>query len=89
MGRDHLDALGDGEAGRIGIDDKAADAARARCFTGAHEHAIEIGNAAIGYPGLLAVEDVVLALQFGTGTERCHIRTGIRFGQGKGGDGLA
>jgi hypothetical protein len=62
MRRDHIDALGDVEAGRIGIDDEGADAARARLLAGAREHDVEVGDAAVGNPGLFAVEHVVVAV---------------------------
>ena len=85
----HVDALGDGEARCAGINDKAADAARARRLAGAREHAVKIGDAAVGDPGLLPVKNVMIALQLGACAHRRHIRTGVRFGQGKGGNGFA
>ena len=60
---DHVDALGDLKAGRVGIDDEGRDAARARRFAGAGEDDVEIGDAAVRDPGLLAVEHVVVAVR--------------------------
>ena len=88
--RDHVDALGDLEARRAGIDDEGRDAARARRFAGAREHDVEVGDAAVGDPGLLAVEHVASspstrALQ----AMRRHVGAGLGLGQREGGDRLA
>ena len=42
--------------GRAGLDQEGGDAARAGRFAGAGEDHIEIGDAAVGDEGLLAVE---------------------------------
>ena len=62
MRRDHVDALGDREARGVGVDDEGGDAARARRLAGAREHDVKIGDAAVGDPGLLAVEHIGVAV---------------------------
>ena len=64
-----VDALRDREAWGVGIDHEGADAAggdgavRARLRgAGAREHAVEVGDAAVGDPGLLAVQHVLVAV---------------------------
>ena len=54
MRRDHLDPLDHRKAGIIGEDDEGREAARARGLARAREHGIDIGDAAVGDPGLLA-----------------------------------
>ena len=56
MRRDHLDALGDGQARRAGVDHEGREAARARRLAGAREDDVMIGDAAVRDPGLCAVE---------------------------------
>ena len=56
MRRDHLDALGDREARRIGIDHEGRQPSRARRLAGAREHDVVVGDAAVRDPGLFAVE---------------------------------
>ena len=54
-----VEAFGDGEAGIVGRDDEGREAARARRLAGAGEHHVEVGDAAVRDPGLLAVEHVI------------------------------
>jgi hypothetical protein len=54
--RDDVDALGDLEARRAGVDDEGLMPARAGRFAAAREDHVEVGDAAVGDPGLLAVE---------------------------------
>ena len=89
MRRDHIDALGDLEAGRIRIDDECRDAARARRFAGACEHDVEVGDAAIGDPGLLAIENEVVGVGTGRAGHRRNVGTSVRLGQRKRRDRLA
>ena len=56
MRRDHVDALGDRQARRVGRHDERRDAARAGRVARAREHAVEIGDAAVRDPRLAAVE---------------------------------
>ena len=58
MRRDHLDALGNRQAGIAALDDEGRKPARARRFAGARKHHVKIGDAAVRNPGLFAVEHV-------------------------------
>ena len=65
--RDDLDALGDLEARRAGLHQEGAQAVRAAArggvaFAGAGEDAVEVGDAAVADPGLLAVEHIGIAV---------------------------
>ena len=60
--RDDLDALGDLEARGAGFDDEGRDPARARRLAAADEDHVEVGDAAVGDPGLLAVQHGVIAV---------------------------
>ena len=46
------------EAGRAGLDNEGGDAAGAGRFAGTGEDHIEVGNAAVGDEGLLAIDHV-------------------------------
>ena len=74
---------------RIGIDDERADAARARRFAGAREHHVEVGDAAVRDPGLVAVEHVGVAVFARSERHRRDVRAGFRFGQRERRDGRA
>jgi hypothetical protein len=87
--RDDFDALGDLEARRVGVDDEGADAARTRCFAGAGEDHVEVGDAAVGDPGLFAVEDIVVAVGARARSHGADVGAGLGLGQREGGDGLA
>jgi hypothetical protein len=87
--RDDLDPFGNLEAGRAGIDDEGRDAACSRCFAGACEDDVEVGNATVGDPGLVAVEHRLVAIDAGAAAHRHHVGTGVGLGQGEAGDGLA
>ena len=89
MRSDHFDALGDVEAGRPGLDHEGGDAAGAGRFAGTGEDHIEIGNAAVGDEGLLAVDHVVAALGPRRGGHGGDVRAGLGLGQREGGDGGA
>ena len=62
MRRDHVDALGDRQARRVGRHDERRDAARAGRLARAREHAVEVGDAAVRDPRLAAVEHPVAAV---------------------------
>ena len=62
MRRDDVDAFRDREAGRVGVDDEGADAAPAGRLAGAREHDVEVGDAAVRDPRLLAVDHVGVAV---------------------------
>ena len=89
MRRDDVDPLGNAEAGRIGRHDEGREAARTGRLAGAGEDDITIGDAAVGNPGLQAVEAILPADMGRRGGHGRDIGTGIGFGQGKGGDGRA
>ncbi len=89
MRRDHFDTLGDDESRHAGIDDEGGDAAAAFALAGAGEHDVKIGDAAVGDPGLLAVEHIGVAVLAGGAAERCHVRSGVRLGEGERRDRLA
>ena len=89
MGCDHVDALRHPEAGGVGVDDKTADALAAALVAGAGEHGVVIGDAAVGYPGLAAVQHVLIAVQAGAGLHGRHVGAGVRLGQGEGRNVLA
>ena len=91
MRRDHVDALGD-RRGRASPAStmKARDALRARRLAGAGEHDVEIGDAAVGDPGLLAVERRSRRRRGARRhRDRGDIRAGARLRQREGGDRLA
>ncbi len=66
---DHLEPLGDGEAGRVGVDDEGRETAGASALTRAGEDDVEVGDAAVGDPRLLAVDDHLVALDPGGGLD--------------------
>ena len=78
------------------VHDEGADAAgRHRSvrsplrLLGAREHAVEVRDTAVRYPGLLAIEHVVIAHAPCTALERCGIRARSRLRQCERGDRLA
>ena len=92
--RDDVDALGDREAGRVGVDDEGADAARALrrrivLVAGAREDDVEVGDAAVRDPGLLAVEDVAVAVGARRARHRGDVGAGVGLGERERGDRLA
>ena len=76
--RDHFDARGDLETGRAGVDDEGRDAARAGRLAGAGEHHVEVGDAAVGNPGLLAIDHRVVALDMRAALHRGDVGAGLR-----------
>ena len=75
MRGDHPDALDNQKARRIRRHDKGGNPLRARRFAGAGKDHIEIGNAAVRYPGLFPIEDVIAAVTRCRHGDVCHIRT--------------
>ena len=65
MRRDDLQPFGNRQPGRIGGGDESGEALRPRCLAGACENDIEVGDAAIRDPGLLASEAVSVAITDG------------------------
>jgi hypothetical protein len=87
--RDDLDALGDLQPRRAGLDHEGREAARTRCFAGAGEDDVEVGDAAVGDPGLLAVQHRSAPSRVGTRAWPRHVGAGVGLGQGEGRDRLA
>jgi hypothetical protein len=82
MRRDDVDALARVEIGRL--DHVGADA-----LVRPREHDVEVGNAAVGDPGLGAGERPAFAVALRRGAHRLDVRAGIGLGKGEGGDLLA
>jgi hypothetical protein len=74
---DQVDALGDLEARGVGFDRKGRDAASAGCLAGAHEHHVQIGDAAVGDPGFFAVDDAVVGCYAAGAGHRGHVGSGV------------
>ena len=62
MWRNHFNAFRYFQSRRSGIDNEGAETSRPGFFAGADEQGIEVGNTAVRYPGLLAVDDVIGAI---------------------------
>ena len=88
MRGDHIDALGYGKAGIVGKDDEGGNAARAGRLAGAGKDGVDVGDTAIGNPGLFAVENVSVALGAGGAGHGRDIRAGFLFRQREGGEPL-
>ena len=90
MGRNGFKPFGDGKSRCVGLDHESAQAFGARRLAGPAEDHIAIGNATIGDPGLLAVEDdMIIAVGLcGAGKGR-HIRASFRLRQSESRNGFA
>ena len=86
MRRDHLQTLGDGQARRIARHEKGRDAPCARSLAGSREDDIEIGDPAIGDPGLFAGQKIVVSVAGRRHVHVCHVRSRARLRQREGGD---
>ena len=76
-------------AGGVAIDDKGGNAATAWDIrVGARHHGKEAGVGAVGDKAFGAVEDIVIAVFFGTGFHRAGVGAHVRFGQAEGADHL-
>ena len=62
MRRDDLEPLGDRQPRRVGGHEEGGEALGAGRLAGAGEDDVEVGDAAVGDPGLLAVEQVAVAV---------------------------
>jgi hypothetical protein len=89
MRSDDLDAPGNRQPRRVGIDDEGGQTASAGRRTGAGEHHVEIGDAAVGNPGLGPVQHIVLAVAPRAAGDRRHVGPGIGLGQREGGNRIA
>ena len=90
MRRDGLEALGDRKAGRAGLDHHGRKPPRSGGFAGAAENHVVIGDAAVRYPGLDAVE-TKMRIAVGDGRRRHgrRIRACLGLGEREGGDPLS
>ena len=78
------------EARRVGVDDEGRQALGPRRLAGAGKQHVLMGDAAVGDPGLLAVEpDVTVAVGLGGHRERGDIGPRLRLGQRECGNRLA
>ena len=89
MWRDHIETFGDLQAGRVGGNDERGQASGAWLLTGSREDDIKIGDAAIGNPGLLAVQNVTVTVARSRHFNSGDVGTGTRLGEGEGSDRLA
>jgi hypothetical protein len=87
MRRYHLDAFLNREARRVGVDHEGRETLRARGLARAHEDDIMVGDAAVRYPGLHAVDAHGLrSVRCGGGRHRGDVRAGLGLGQREGRD---
>src|SRR5690606_14652431 len=63
VGRNDIDTLGDFQARSVSIYHKGRNAASSRRFAGTDKQGVEIGDAAIRYPGLLAIDHVMVTVK--------------------------
>ena len=77
------------EPRRAGRHDEGREPARARRLAGAGEDDILGGDAAIGDPGLFAIEHEAASARFGGERDGAGIGARLRLGQGEGGERLA
>ena len=89
VGSDDFNALGNFESGRGGIDDERGDRAGARRFTGPCEQNVEVGDAAVGDPGLFAVQDVRVTIAARFALQGGDVGARVEFGKSECGDGGA
>jgi hypothetical protein len=96
MGCDDVDAAFDLESRSIRIDHERADSASGHGAVGpefrrtrAREDAIEVGDPAVGYPGLLAVQHVGVAVEPRAALNGGDVGSGLRLRQREGGDRLS
>ena len=68
---------------------KSGKALGAGAFAGAREHDVKVGDAAVGNPGLFAVEDIAVAVALGGQRDIGDIGAGLLLGQREGGDRAA
>ena len=87
--RDDVDSLRRRETRRIRVDDDRGDCLGAGLVAGARENDIEVGDAAIGDPGLGAVDDPLVAFAPRARRQRRDIGPCIGLGERERGDGRA
>src|SRR5258708_18477328 len=84
-----LDGLRDGQAGRVGVDDERREGLCSGLPPCAGEDDVEVGDAAVRYPGLRAVENVVRAVAPRPRGQRRDVGARVELGKREGGDRLA
>ena len=90
MGGDDFDPVLDGQSRGVRIDDVGRQAACTGCFAGPREDHIVVGDAAIGDPGLHAVDPhMVVTVRPRRRPHRRHIGTRFRLREREGRDGLS
>ena len=89
MRGDHLQAFGNAEAGCICGDEESGKATRPRRFAGAREDRVDVRDATVGDPGLLAVEHISVAVAGGRKVHVGNIGTRTGLAESEGGDGAA
>ena len=89
MRRDHRNALARVQPRRVGIDQERRDALGARRLAAAREDDVAVGHAAVGDPGLHAVEHPAVAVAPRGGGHRRHVGAGVGLRQGERRDQLA
>ena len=86
VGCAQVDACGHLESRRVGINYETAQPSGTGDIFCSCKNGVEIGDIAVGDPGFDAVKHKFVALLFGGGRQGGHIRAGLGFGQGKGGE---
>src|SRR5205085_8889119 len=79
-----------GDAAKVARDDERRDLPLLlrRIRSGLGEYRVEVGDAAVGDPELLAIEDVEVAVAAGAGLDRERVRAAAGLGQAERRDGL-
>ena len=85
MRGDHVDPLGDGQAGGRGGDDEGRQPARA-VVAGAREQGHDIGDRAVADVGLVAVDDPFVAIANRAALHPRGVAAALGFGHREGGD---
>ncbi len=89
MGRARLQTLGDFESFDAGGHDESGKPLGAWPLARAREDAIDVGDATVGDPGLLAIQDIISAVARGGERDVGHVRARLRLGQREGRDRTA
>ena len=89
VGCGDVDAFGEGEAGGVGGNEEGGQGLGAGCVLRAGEDDVVGGDGAVADPGLFAVEDVAVAVEYGSGGEGGDVGAGLLFAEGEGGEVFA
>ena len=77
------------EAGAVGLDEDEAHAARSAVRVGPDDHDDEVAHLAVRDEGLLAGDDVFIAVANGFGADALQVAAGAGLGHGDRADGFA